>query len=343
MSDRHRDIIGDLIARKSNYLAFSPTLGWSIKTNGSSKLAKANAAGMRSDKEYPPLPAPGHRRISTYGDSFTHGDEVKNSETWQAIMEATDSSLEVLNYGVFGFGIDQAYLRYLEEADQYKSKVVLIGFMSENIHRTVSTYRPFYASQTGIPLSKPRFAVKDDQLSLIPNPMTTIEDYQLLLNEPEPTLARLGANDYYFQRGYRAGALDWSPTQRLIKILIQKIGNRLVGNHILSEGRYNPNSEAFRLTKKILSDFYHKIASDGATPMILIFPTQVDVATHRAGERKVYEPLLQVLAQQGFQYLDMMNAFESAVPVDALFSGDHYSPFGNGLVAKYLMLHLPGF
>ena len=52
-------------------------------------------------------------------------------------MESYDSNMEVINFGVGGFGLDQAYLRYLEDGIQYKSHIVMIGFMSENIYRNV--------------------------------------------------------------------------------------------------------------------------------------------------------------------------------------------------------------
>ena len=114
ISTRHADIINNFIEQKTNYISFSSTLGWSIKENGSSELYQANSSGVRSNREYAFSPPRGVRRISTFGDSFTHCDDVKNNETWQAIMESYDSNIEVINFGVGGFGLDQAYLRYLE-------------------------------------------------------------------------------------------------------------------------------------------------------------------------------------------------------------------------------------
>ena len=58
-------------------------------------------------------------------------------------MESYGSHIEALNFGVGGFGLDQAYLRYLEDGIQYNSHIVLIGFMSENIYRNVIPIVPF--------------------------------------------------------------------------------------------------------------------------------------------------------------------------------------------------------
>ena len=42
---------------------------------------------------------------STFGDSFTHCNDVANAETWQRAMEDQNSKLEVLNFGMGGFGL----------------------------------------------------------------------------------------------------------------------------------------------------------------------------------------------------------------------------------------------
>ena len=66
----------------------------------------------------------------------------------------------MLNFGIPGSDPGQALLRYRREGVQYHSSIVLIGAMSENISRMVNTFRPFYFSRSGIPFSKPRFALE---------------------------------------------------------------------------------------------------------------------------------------------------------------------------------------
>ena len=165
LSQKQIDSIKRIIEQKTNYTVFSSTLGWSIKQNGYSKLYKSNSQGLRSNREYELTPPHGISRITTFGDSFTHCDDVNNNETWQAIIESYQSNLEVLNFGVPGYGLDQAYLRYLEDGSQYESHITLIGFMSENIYRNVNTFRPFYYKTTGIPLAKPRFLIDKNEFN----------------------------------------------------------------------------------------------------------------------------------------------------------------------------------
>ena len=338
ISNRHTDIINNLIKEKSNHLSFSSTLGWSIKKNGSSKLCKANSSGIRSNKEYALHPPLGIRRVSTFGDSFTHCSDVKNDETWQALMESYDPNMEVINFGVSGYGSDQAYLRYLEDGRQYKSHIVLFGFMSENINRNVNTFRPFYLHETGIPFAKPRFEIKNDKLSLIPNQLSELYDYKRLLLYPQVVLSKLGINDYYYQGHYKSNVFDWSPTVQLFKIFIHYANKKLFKEAIVIIGHYNENSEAFIVTKKIFDEFYNKAITDKSIPIILIFPDKDDVVRYKRNKEKKYSSLISYFNTRGYKYIDLMDAFENA-DVEDLFIG-HYSPHANMLVAKHIHNYL---
>lgn len=340
ISNRHVNIIDNFIKEKIDYISFSSTLGWSIKENGTSKLYKSNSSGIRSNKEYALHPPRGIRRVSTFGDSYTHCDEVKNDETWQAFMESYDSNMEVINFGVGAYGLDQAYLRYLEDGRQYKSHIVLIGFMSENIYRNVNTFRPFYVPNTGLPLAKPRFKIKNDKLSLIPNQFLRLDDYKMLLQHPQKILSNLCINDFYYQKRYKSNIYDWSPTVRLVKILIYKASNILTKEAIVINGRYNENSESFIVTKKIFGDFYNEAINNKSIPIILIFPNKVDVVRYQRQGKKQYLPILSYFEKRGYKYIDLMDAFENANVKDLFVYVGHYSPFANMLVAKYIHNYL---
>lgn len=82
--------------------------------------------------------------VSSYGDSFTQGIEVDDESTWQAHL-ARRSGIRVQNFGVMGYGPDQA-LRYLQlnlERGHWVP-VVVLGAMPENLNRLMSAFRPFY-------------------------------------------------------------------------------------------------------------------------------------------------------------------------------------------------------
>ena len=169
-------------------------------------LKETNSAGMRDDREYQFAPPNGVLRISAFGDSFTYGDDVKLEESWTRRLSTMRPSLEVLNYGVSGYGLDQAYLRYRRLGAEYQPHIVFIGYLSENIARNVNVLRVFYSGRypTSI-LTKPRFKVSDGHLVLLENPLPTRKHYAELLRNDRKILAQLGQNDFHYQTRYNEG------------------------------------------------------------------------------------------------------------------------------------------
>jgi len=333
ISRRYREVLETLLAGRTTYLTHSPTLGWTIKPNGHSSLYRANAQGIRGDGDYRLASPEGVLRLAAFGDSFTHGDEVKNQDTWQEALMRVHQRLEVMNFGVGGYGLDQAFLRYQEEGVKYRPHIVLIGFMSGNIFRSVNVFRPFYAQGTDLPLAKPRFVLQDGKLILIENPMKDLERYRDLLAQSKQILPRLGTHDYYFQRKYKRGGLDFLSSVRLFKLVRYELLDQIHG--ATRRGFYNPNSEPFKVTAAIFDQFVDSVAREGSLPVILFFPHGWDIVRYRRDGRRRYAPMLEHFRAKGYRYIDLLDwldAHARDVPVDRI-SPDHYSPLGNRLVA----------
>ncbi|MDB9518540.1 hypothetical protein PN466_16465 [Roseofilum reptotaenium CS-1145] len=342
LSEKHQEKITELIEGKTQYYQWSSTLGWTIQPNGSSRLFQANSAGFRGDRNYPLKPPDNILRITSFGDSFTHGAEVKNHETWQATMEKS-SGYEVLNFGVGAFGLDQAYLRYQKDGKQYESQVVLIGFMVENIYRHINTFRPFYFPQTGFPLGKPRFILEGGELLEIPNALPTQAHYQKLLQRPQSVLAEVGAHDRYYNRRYKSSLIDWSPTVRLVRILIQEFSDGDRQTWVSLNQIYHPESEAFQVTTAIFDRFYQEVQDNGSIPIIIIFPRWHDVQDYRTTDNRSYQPLLDRFAAQGYRYIDLMDLFaDEELDLSKIFLTEygHNSALGNQMIAERILDYL---
>jgi hypothetical protein len=108
-SKKQKAVIADFIARECTLL--HPTLGWRWLSISD---AVVNSDGTRDDHEYQTVPPTGVLRISAFGDSFTFGLESGLPETWEKQIASMAPSVEVLNYGVGTYGLDQAYLRCTE-------------------------------------------------------------------------------------------------------------------------------------------------------------------------------------------------------------------------------------
>jgi hypothetical protein len=73
---------------------------------GSTVTATVEPDGKRLMTRYGDTPA----RINTYGDSFTHGDQVNDGETWQEYL-AAHLREPIRNFGRGGGSVYEAYLR----------------------------------------------------------------------------------------------------------------------------------------------------------------------------------------------------------------------------------------
>jgi len=338
LSERHVKRIQSIINDDLAYKRLDALLGWSIRENGSLlPLYQANSEGIRASREYQLTPPDGVLRIATFGDSFTHCDEVPNEQTWQEILAGTQQGLEVMNFGVGGFGTDQAYLRYLRDGTRFQPDVVMIGFMSEDIKRHVNVFRPFYFAGTGIPMSKPRFILQGGELALEPNPLKQESDYERLVRNQEESLIRLGRNDWYFQHRPKEGALDFLPSVRFLSLLGYEIRKR-TSPQILNEDMYNERSEAYRITMKIFDRFHRDVVKHGALPVIVLFPDRNDIRDYRMTGRSAFTRMINYFQEAGYLFIDLDEAFElyaPQVPLNELV-GVHYSAEGNRIVANYL-------
>ena len=332
-------VVRALLDGESRYVTHDSDLGWTIKPNGSSaSLYHANSQGIRARRNYSEVPDPDMIRVVTFGDSFTEGYEVKNEETWQAQLENLDRRFEVLNFGVRGYGVDQAYLRFVKHGAKYKPTLVIIGFISENILRSVNVFRPFYFRATRLPMAKPRFTIANNKLVLLPNPLPRINDYRKLIEDPAPAIAALGMNDSFYQNGYYSGRLDILPSIKLLKMLRF---NFFTAERMSVSQSYQANSEAFQVTLAVLSRFYQEVLSHSSKPVILLLPDSRDVKRTIEGLPSHYQPLLEALKDRKMKVLDAAEAFAdepTSLPITRFFLKEgHYSGEGNRVVAHYVL------
>jgi hypothetical protein len=95
--------------------------------------------------------------ILALGDSLTFGLAMSDWETWPAQLENL-SGRRVINGGVSGYGIDQAFLRARRLLSRYPISTVIFSFIPDDIRRC-RTSVGWYAA-------KPYFDFKDGRLTI---------------------------------------------------------------------------------------------------------------------------------------------------------------------------------
>lgn len=332
------------------YLQFDPVLGWSIRPSVTAEWLgttyTSNSLGIRSLREYELVAPEGVTRIAAFGPSFTHGDEVQGPETWEAQIEQTRPDLEVMNWGVGGYGTDQSFLRYKTQGVAYQPDLVIIGFEEDNLSRNVSRFRPFVRPGTALPLTKPVFVANDHEIVLLENPFADFKVFrETLLNNPDGFLDQLCPYDFFCGRErYQQMLLDAFQSFRFFRTLRYEMEQSGASSASLIQDPY-----VQRVNFLLLQMFVEEVTRNGAIPIVLIFPEPGSIQAHAAGGVTVYATAVTLLREQGIQVIDLAPAFAQAQATENLnyldyyaSEGGHYNKLGNRIVAQTLLWHLCG-
>lgn len=135
---------------ESRHTQHDPILGWQhipgklIKNMyGQGKDLSINSQGFRGLYEYDKKVLPGKTRIICLGDSFTLGFGSGDAETipyylgesQQYLSNEFPDNIETINMGQGGYGLDQMFLWYCRERENFEHKVLLLCFIDFDINR----------------------------------------------------------------------------------------------------------------------------------------------------------------------------------------------------------------
>jgi len=115
-------------------LGWIPKEGFRGSDNVWRTMVSIGSEGIRSNGRAPQAPPLHGAPILAVGDSFTFGDQVSDAETWPAVLEGL-LGRPVHNGGVFGYGLDQAYLRAEQLVPRLKPGILIFSIFPEDIYR----------------------------------------------------------------------------------------------------------------------------------------------------------------------------------------------------------------
>ena len=313
-----------------SYQVYDAQLGWKLGPNrrGFDGLYFTSLEGIRAprpDVSFRDLPP--KRLIAVLGDSFAFGERVRYEDAFPAQLEVRlGPEYQVLNFGVPGYGVDQIYLRYINDVLSWKPEIVVFSFVWHDLLRTMSVYS--FLSFTGwdMPLSKPRFLLTPAGLRAVNIPTLA----------PEEILTKTRVTDLPFLEhtlGYYP--LDWNETMSYFPYLIRFIVPRFV--HQLAPNQNEGKEAIFSVNEAILRAFVKKAKESGATPILVYLPGESGLDESNA------RPTLgrEFLAASNLDHLDPTPCLLAVNPSERFVPDDpHYAPKANAAVAKCISLHL---
>jgi hypothetical protein len=175
--------------------------------------------------------------VLVLGDSFAHGDEISDEETWPALLQPLIHR-RVINAAMSGYGIDQMVLRAEIEAAREKPAAIVLSFIADDVRR-MEMSRVWGAE-------KPYFTLVDGQLvernvpvPMPPDPATTLDAWQTVFGRSvlvETVLKSLGW--WYEWTADHVRALPDGDGLALVCPLFKRLAG--VGVPVLVVGEYAP-------------------------------------------------------------------------------------------------------
>lgn len=324
-----------------------PVLGWP----GEEYLKiLADAQGARTSPANEALGPDALPCVSVYGDSFAFSDEVENNEAWANVLTER-LGCRVNNFGVGGFGADQAVLRLEQDlqAGRPLGDTLILTLYPDNLNRHMNQWRQLL---TGQPLTfKPAFRV-DAAGEVVLEPLFT-GDYETFQKLTEDPAAYLPTEGYLpgapgFRRKQRAG-FPYSLT--MANIVIEQIRSfRGFGNSGMSRF-YNvpsfyddpsgPSADKKAVTAHIVRHFVALCAAHEDKRCIFVITPdpelvlqQGETGTHDL--RALLEP-----AAEGVLFLDATDMFTDLADICTHLTrpddcGGHYNAAGNARLAEFV-------
>jgi hypothetical protein len=315
------------------YHKYDELLGWTIlssRQNSEYGLYFSSAEGLRS-------PSPGVKladqsastRIALIGDSYTFAQDVSFEESWGYQLERhLGKDYQVLNFGVMGYGIDQAYLRYMKEVRPWHPDVVIFGFIEHNLDRAMGVYSFLTFPRSFSPYAAPRFVMQGGKL--------------VLLNTPLPMPAQIFSADSIhelpyieYDLGYIRG--QWDRKYWEIPHMSYLFRWLVTWLPLWEDVRPEVSDDSKRtISAEIFRAFVKQVTDDGAIPLLLYFPSEPSLP----GSNEYlpgYHPLsARVLEEARLPYVDLTACLTNVPPGERFTSSRHYTLQGNGAIASCL-------
>ena len=240
--------------------------------------------------------------VLVVGDSYAHGDEVSDEETWAALLQPLIGRRTV-NAGVSGYGLDQTVLRAAQQVPEVKPAALVLVFIADDLRRSEMS-RVWGAE-------KPYFEPSGDDLTL--------------RNVPVPPSPSPSASLDLWQRLF-----GWSV---LVDTILRHKGWQYEWS--IDHVRVLPRGAGAAMACPLLK----RLAGlDVPTLVVAEYDPYVWKNAEYAGEqRRLSRSVLDCARAAGLGTLDLFDAIDEGVRRDgyaAMFRSSHPGPLGHRIAAE---------
>jgi len=272
-----------------------------------------DALGLRSNGPGPVLDAglAGTAPVLVTGDSYTHGDDVTDRQTWPAHLQRL-LDRPVLNGGVSGYGFDQSVLRAEALAQARKPAAIVVSFIADDINRT-EMHRIWGAEKPYFDIENGRLALRNVPVPLTPEPDATLNVWQRTLG-------------YSFLFDFTLRRLD--------------LLHNWFGDHV----RVHPAGDGERIACLLTGRLKALQQQSGAPVLVLAQydPMVWQDPAFAAEQRRLAHGLLACAEKQGLAVLDSFDSLAASGDPRRLYGLWHMNDAGNRLMAEIVAARLQG-
>jgi len=266
---------------------------------------------MRREKGLP------QTRVLVLGDSYVWGYGVDQDKVFTE-PGVHMSEKELINFGVSGYGTDQAFLLYKREGTSFDVDEVVLAFSPYNDVENNLSLRQYGHD-------KPYFTLNNDKLELYTG--------HLKENPVQTLINKVWANSrvinvlFTAHRAYQ----NWQVLQKT------KDGTATPGTGPLGPSAVSARDrEGIALTLRIIEKLRDAVRASGATFSVTFVPYKPHIL-HKVSHNHPLVPLLaQELQDTGIPYYEPYFMFLEKVQSKGLFNpiDNHFSPEGHSLFSR---------
>jgi hypothetical protein len=225
--------------------------------------------------------------ILVVGDSYAHGNELADAETWPARLQGL-TGRAVVNAAMSGYGLDQTVLRAEMLMPRTKPAAIVLSFIADDVRRS-EMKRLWGAEKPWFEMVDGKLVLRNVPVPLPPAPEDTLSFWQWLLGRSMlvDTVLRHQGWQYEWSIDH-VRVLSPEQGERQVCPLMQRLAALGVPTLVVAE--YDPyfwaDAEYAKETRRVTDIVFGCAVQAGLATLDLF--AAIDAAVHKYGLRTIY-------------------------------------------------------